>query len=193
VSEAYSARFHSLDGNQKIIAATASTRANSSILLHHQSVEDIPNDAYRTICYRQPNVSDRLSFLIQISQEVWLAVNLYCDRSKGPFQESTIKRIEALGPLIAHAARQHYALHALVETDISHLMLMRIRRFCPDLTKRELDVIHGVLEGRTAQDIGDIIGIKPSSVVTYQKRAYRRLGISSQRELFAMCLALPKG
>jgi DNA-binding CsgD family transcriptional regulator len=191
VSEAYSARFHRLDNNQGLISSPVGAKPDS-ILLHHQTIDDIPNDAYRAICYREPNVSDRLSFMLQPSKDVWLAVNLYCDRSS-PFQESTIKRIEALGPLIAHAAKYYYALHALPETDISHLMLRRIRAFCPDLSKRELDVIRGVLEGRTAHDIGDMMGIKSSSVITYQKRAYRRLGISSQRELFAMCLALPKG
>jgi hypothetical protein len=29
-------------------------------------------------------------------------------------------------------------------------------------------------------------------VVTYQKRAYQRLGISSQRQLFALCLSADK-
>jgi DNA-binding CsgD family transcriptional regulator len=32
------------------------------------------------------------------------------------------------------------------------------------------------------------MGIKATSVVTYQKRAFRRLGISSQRQLFALCI-----
>ncbi|KDR39341.1 hypothetical protein BG61_33430 [Caballeronia glathei] len=57
------------------------------------------------------------------------------------------------------------------------------------MSKRELDVLRGVLEGLTAQDIGEVMGVKASSVVTYQKRAFRRLGISSQRQLFALCIA----
>jgi DNA-binding CsgD family transcriptional regulator len=72
------------------------------------------------------------------------------------------------------------------------LMLTRVRGICPDLSRRELDVLCGVLEGRTAQEIGELMGVKASSVVTYQKRAYRRLGISSQRQLFALCLASAK-
>ena len=63
-----------------------------------------------------------------------------------------------------------------------------MRGLCPELSKRELDVLTGVLEGRTAQEIGDAMGIKATSVVTYQKRAFRRLGISSQRQLFALCV-----
>lgn len=193
ISEMYSSRFHAMDSNHDIITATSGRKTEASILLHHQTIDDVRNNDYRAICYREPNVTDRLSFLVQPSEDVWLAVNLYNDRSKGPLAPDVIARLEALGPLIVHAARQHYSLHPGVETDISSLMLARLRRFCPDLSKRELDVLRGVLEGRTAQDIAELIGVQSSSVVTYQKRAYRRLGISSQRELFALCLALPKG
>jgi DNA-binding CsgD family transcriptional regulator len=37
-------------------------------------------------------------------------------------------------------------------------------------------------------EIAAQMGVKPASVVTYQKRAYARLGISSQRQLFALCM-----
>jgi DNA-binding CsgD family transcriptional regulator len=57
------------------------------------------------------------------------------------------------------------------------------------LSKRELDVLRCVLEGLTAVEIAEIMGVQPSSVTTYQKRAYKRLGISSQRQLFALCMA----
>jgi DNA-binding CsgD family transcriptional regulator len=54
-------------------------------------------------------------------------------------------------------------------------------------------VIRGTLEGATAVEIASQMGVKPTSVITYQKRAYARLGISSQRQLFALCLAPQRG
>jgi DNA-binding CsgD family transcriptional regulator len=69
------------------------------------------------------------------------------------------------------------------------MMLARLRSTCPGLAKRELDVVRGVLEGCTAVEIAEALGIKPASVVTYQKRAYQRLGVSNQRQLFALCLS----
>ena len=134
-------------------------------------------------------MSGRLSLLLQPSQDIWLSVNLYRDRRRGNFHASEIALIEAFAPLIAHAAKHHYALSGQIQSGIPQLMLARVRGICPDLSKRELDVLCGVLEGRTAQEIGELMGVKASSVVTYQKRAYRRLGISSQRQLFALCLA----
>lgn len=50
-------------------------------------------------------------------------------------------------------------------------MLARLRGACPAFSKRELDVLRGVLEGQSAREIGDTIGVKASSVVTYQKHA----------------------
>jgi DNA-binding CsgD family transcriptional regulator len=129
-----------------------------------------------------------VSLLVQPTADIWLSVNLYRDRRFGNYHPREIALIEAMAPLIAHAARHHYAICGQRDMAISHLMLARVRGLCPELSKRELDVLTGVLEGLSAQEIGDTMGIKATSVVTYQKRAFRRLGISSQRQLFALCI-----
>ncbi|HLY87344.1 MAG TPA: LuxR C-terminal-related transcriptional regulator [Acetobacteraceae bacterium] len=68
------------------------------------------------------------------------------------------------------------------------LQLYRQRLLALDrgLTGREIDVCARSLSGMTAEGIGLELEIKKSSVVTYRKRAYERLGISSQHELFRM-------
>lgn len=187
VADIYAKRFYALDGNQAIVATTEPHRS-STVLLHEQHSDDVLHDDYRAACYHQPDVSGRLSVMLQPSQGIWLSVNLYRDRRRGHFQPREVALIEAFAPLIAQTARHHYALSGQIQTGIPQLMLARVRGICPDLSKREIDVLCGVLEGRTAAEIGEMMGIKASSVVTYQKRAYRRLGISSQRQLFAMCL-----
>jgi DNA-binding CsgD family transcriptional regulator len=189
VADTYAKSFYALDGNQTIISAVRPEKLDSAVLLHQQASEEILHEGYRAACYHQPDVSGRLSLLLQPSQDIWLSVNLYRDRRRGNIHPSEIALVEAFAPLIAHAAKHHYALCGQIQTGIPQIMLARVRGICPDLSKRELDVLCGVLEGRTAQEIGELMGVKASSVVTYQKRAYRRLGISSQRQLFAMCLA----
>nr|WP_315598357.1 helix-turn-helix transcriptional regulator [uncultured Cupriavidus sp.] len=194
VADTYASRFYALDGNQRIMSAAGPRRrpGDNGLVLHQQTIDEIAHEAYRAACYQHPNVSDRISLLLQPAEDIWLSVNLYRDRSRGLFHEREIEQVEAMAPMIAHAARHHYALCSQVQMGIPQLMLARLRGVCPDLSKRELDVLRGVLEGHTAHDIGERIGVKPSSVVTYQKRAYRRLGISSQRELFALCLSIPR-
>lgn len=190
VADTYTRLFYALDGNQRIVTGNNdATDKPSSLVLHWQSSEDIAHDGYRQTCYATPNVSDRLSLLMQPAADTWLCVNLYRERDAGNFQPGEVELVESLAPLIGQATRHHYALRGQSQLGIPQLMLARLRRLCPELSKRELDALRGVLEGHSAAEIADSMGVKPSSVVTYQKRAYQRLGISGQRQLFALCLA----
>ncbi|NML60123.1 helix-turn-helix transcriptional regulator [Massilia sp. RP-1-19] len=192
VADAYARHYYLLDGNQRVITAAPQASSGSSLIIHQQNTDDIDHAGYRAACYSDPNVCDRLSLMVQPADHIWLSVNLYRDRSYGNFEPGEIALVEALAPLIGHAARHHYVMHGQNQLGIPQLMLARVRRLCPSLAKRELDVVRGVLEGRTAAEIADLMGIKPTSVITYQKRAYQRLGISSQRQLFALCLSTDK-
>jgi DNA-binding CsgD family transcriptional regulator len=189
VADAYSRFFHVLDGNHEIVSESKAMSLGTSVMLHRQGSDEIHHEAYRAACYSQPNVSERASLLVQPAEHVWLSVNLYRDRAHGNFTPGEIQHIEKIAHVLAHAAKHHYLISGQHEQGVSNLMLARVRRSCPDLSKRELDVLRGVLEGLTAAEIAEQMGIKASSVVTYQKRAYARLGISSQRQLFALCLS----
>jgi DNA-binding CsgD family transcriptional regulator len=192
VADIYSKLFYVLDGNQGIVSNASAAKPGAAMVMHQQTSDDIVHEGYRAACYSDPNVCDRLSLLLQPADDIWLSINLYRDRAHANFQPREIALVEALAPLIGHAARHHYALYGQSQLGIPQLMLARVRSLCPALAKRELDVVRGVLEGRTAVEISEILGIKPASVVTYQKRAYQRLGISSQRQLFALCLSPEK-
>lgn len=192
VADTYARLFYALDGNQQIVGDTTAEKPGSSLVLHLQSSDDIAHEAYRTVCYANPNVSDRLSLLLQPATDIWLSVNLYRERNAGNFGAAEIEYVESLAPLVGEATRHHYALRGQSQMGIPQMMFARLRRLCPALSKRELDVLRGVLEGHSAAGIAERMGIKPTSVVTYQKRAYQRLGISSQRQLFALCLSADK-
>lgn len=186
VADRYATHFYALDGNRAIIGRGSQTR--DALVLHQQQSEEIENEAYRAACYAQPNVSDRLSLLVQPMDSVWLSINLYRDSAYGSFAAGELEHVESVAHLFAHAAKSHYALNGQHQQGTAAAMLARVRRACPQLTPRELDVLRGTLEGASAAEIAARMGVKPASVVTYQKRAYARLGISSQRQLFALCM-----
>jgi DNA-binding CsgD family transcriptional regulator len=188
VAERYAAHFYALDGNRAIIGDTREAHTRDALVLHQQRSDEIENDAYRAACYARPNVSDRLSLLVQPMDSVWLSINLYRDRAYGVFAPGELERIERVAPLFAHAAKGHYALNGQHQQGTAAAMLARVRRVCPALTPRELDVVRGMLDGASAAEIAERMGVKPASVITYQKRAYARLGISNQRQLFALCM-----
>ena len=75
------------------------------------------------------------------------------------------------------------------DTQIETLM-ERLTRIETNLTQREKEVCARILLGMSSEGIGLDLGIKMQSVLTYRKRAYARLNISSQNELFALCLSI---
>lgn len=188
IADRYSKHFYRLDGNRAVVGASREPVDGKAVLLHQQSAEEIANEAYRAACYGRPSVSDRLSLLMRPREHVWLSINLYRDRARGVFTPGETERIAGMAHVLAHAAKCHYLLDDRRDQDPAVVMLTRLRRICPQLSPRELDVVRGILHGETAVEIAERIGIKPASVVTYQKRAYARLGISGQRQLFALCV-----
>lgn len=55
------------------------------------------------------------------------------------------------------------------------------------LSEREQQVCRLVLQGKKNEAIAAELAIAASSVITYRKRAYEKLGISSRSQLFALC------
>ena len=49
------------------------------MVIHQQTSDEIAHEGYRAACYSDPNVSDRLSLLLQPVDHIWLSVNLYRD------------------------------------------------------------------------------------------------------------------
>jgi DNA-binding NarL/FixJ family response regulator len=192
ISQDYVARFYPLDGSVQVMqtelaAARKASASQPHILLHRQKGEDIAHREYREICYELPQVAERLAILSLHEGSRWLSVNFYRGLEHGAFDHRAIAVIEAFAPLVVHAVRLHYA-GQVVNHDLAELMLARLQRRCPDLTKRDLDVVRGLLSGLATEGIADRMGIERSSAQTYLKRIYRKLCISGQRELLGLLM-----
>lgn len=86
-----------------------------------------------------------------------------------------------------------------IDTDLADLLAQLIVRHfdgTPDLTHapalsalspRERTVCLGILQGQKTDAIAGEIKLSPATVVTYRKRAYQKLGVSSRAGLFALC------
>jgi DNA-binding CsgD family transcriptional regulator len=81
--------------------------------------------------------------------------------------------------------------HARTRSLVRTVIGTRVPPF-DQLTARELEVCERILLGYTSIGIGLDLDIALSSVLTYRKRAYQKLGIGTQAQLFALCLAAAK-
>lgn len=192
ISQDYVTRFYALDGSVQVMRewlarGPDAAGAPSRIVLHRQSPADIPDPAYRAICYAQPRVAERLAVLGMHERDGWFSVNFYRGLEHGMFDAEGVAVVEAFAPLVVQVVRLHFARQHLDE-DLSGLLLARLKRRCPALTKRDLDVVRGVLSGAATEGIADQMGIEASSARTYLKRVYRKLGVSGQRDLLGLLM-----
>ena len=58
-----------------------------------------------------------------------------------------------------------------------------LRAAHPTLSEREVEICASLLVGRSYKEIARQRGVLASSVITYRKRAYAKLGIMSRHEL----------
>lgn len=156
-----------------------------------------PRSRYFREYYRQTTLVDELTFL------AWprpgLSLNLCLGRDAGtgqPFGPRAVETCARIAPLVAALAEAHWAdlavdngpaenlAHGLVGAALSTLGLR--------LTQRQAEVALLILRGHSTPSIGLRLGVSPQTVKVFRKQLYRRCGISSQAELFALMLPLLK-
>ncbi|WP_425052477.1 helix-turn-helix transcriptional regulator [Psychromarinibacter sp. S121] len=136
-------------------------------------LEDVQADmdaVYRRIFFDEPGLTAKTT-LLAAGDSLRLFVSLY--RSKrgpdGPAPD--------LARLVGRLALLHFEKAA--DTGIPPPLAV--------LSTREQAVCLGILAGQKAESIAADLGVAPSTVVTYRKRAYEKLGLTSRAGLFAIC------
>ncbi|MCX7663693.1 MAG: helix-turn-helix transcriptional regulator [Tepidimonas fonticaldi] len=190
IAQDYVTRYHPLDGcrdamRAELAAARRASAAQPHIVLHRQRPQDVAHPDYRHVCYELPRIAERIAILSLYDGWRWLSVNFYRGEEHGPLTQDDVRALEALAPLVVHAVRLHYA-GRLFDTDLAEWLLARLHRRYPGLSKRDLDVVRGVLHGLDNAALAQRLGLALSSTQTYVKRIYRKLGVDGQRELMGL-------
>lgn len=181
----YIHQFFRKDEIQDIIVRRSGIAPNGNIFVHRQSQDDISDSDYRSACYSDVNIKERIANLIRVRHDTWLSVNLYRDVADGPFFSGEIEAIRNLSSLFAHAAARHYLINGDGRRGARNFVTDELARRGQSLTVREREVALRILDGQTTKVIAEDLAISPSTVVTYRGRAYEKLGVHSRAELFA--------
>jgi len=124
--------------------------------------------------------------------------NFYRMGRSGPYSGKDWHLLESILPLMTALIAAHYRILRLKATgeppkkwkahSLVHTIISKNAPPFSKLTRREREVCERILLGYTSVGIGLDLAIAQSSVITYRRRAYEKLGISSQNELFSLCL-----
>jgi DNA-binding CsgD family transcriptional regulator len=152
---------------------------------------------YRKHFFEETNLIDKASMVTADDSGI-VYCNFYRMRDSGRYSKTDWQKLSLLLPLMTSLiAAHHRALHSATDTNtqdkpahsLVHSVIGRAAPPFDKLTAREREVCARVLLGYTTEAIALDLNIAPTSVATYRKRAYAKLGIATQNELFTLCLS----
>lgn len=145
-------------------------KRNSVQLQRFDKIVGEMDEEYRRLFFDSPGLLAKTSVLA-VGERLRLFVNLY----------STSDTADVCNPDLARLAGRLALIHFERAEDFGIPAPLTI------LSDREQAVCLGILSGQKTEAIAGELGVAPSSVVTYRKRAYGKLGITSRAALFAIC------
>ncbi|WP_340053274.1 helix-turn-helix transcriptional regulator [Pseudomonas sp. JAI120] len=171
----------------------------------HQTVYSIApvqilDKAYRRRFYDEASVRHEVAVISCIDDQI-LYCSFFRNADQQDFDHKDIQHVEQLSTLLMSALGKHAEITQMRE--YSAPARAKARKQCPErrermrielrelllldpgkLTKREADICASIALGNTASGISLQLGISIHTVTTHRKRAYAKLRISCQNELF---------
>ena len=183
---AYAGQFHESDPNRDALFENE----GGAPLMLPAFAPRMYGARYRKIFFNNSGIVDKCATAIWTGDTCFY-VNFYRIAVQGRFTAAQRERLQAIAPAIGASVARHFQEKATPEQSLA--VLFATRAPLAGLTPREQEVCRRILAGFNSEAISQGLGISLHSTLTYRKRAYERLGISSQSELFAIVLGLLTG
>jgi DNA-binding CsgD family transcriptional regulator len=183
---AYAGQFHESDPNRD---ALFEAESGAPIMLPSFAPR-MYGARYRKIFFNDSDIVDKCATAIWTGDTCFY-VNFYRITSQGRFGDAERARLQAIAPAIGASVARHFQQAETLDQSLAALFATRAPLSA--LTPREQEVCRRILLGFSSEAISQALGISLHSTLTYRKRAYERLGISSQNELFSIVLGLLAG
>jgi DNA-binding CsgD family transcriptional regulator len=170
---------------------------DSGIDAVHPNLNDEYDTEYRDHFFIQHDLVDKLS-ITRKTDDYYIYCNFYRIGKSGKFTDEEAELFDSILPLLTNLIACHFKILRLQGNDdedvptarsLVHSVISRKIKPFDKLTARESEVCERILVGFTSTGISLDLGIAESSVNTYRRRAYEKLGIATQNELFALCIS----
>jgi len=189
LGDAYAEHFHAHDPNKETIFNRA---RNVDVVMMPFVARGRYRRDYRKLFFDDSGIVDKFA-AARWHQGVCLYTNFYRVTASGRYTDRQIAALHRAGPALAATITRHCQLSQTMSPkprDASGLL--REAFMSPPLntlTRRERDVCIAIMLGLSSECIARELAISLNSVLTYRRRAYQRLYVTSQNELFAMVMS----
>ena len=151
------------------------------------SREELDEPGHRHLL-EQERVIDRFACFFGDSARGWLSLHAMRDQDFGPISEREFSELREFSTVFRSLVSRHIDLDP--GGDAHERIRRGLRSMDARLSVREIDVCALLLSGRSFAGISGDLGLRLSSVQTYRKRAYQKLGVRDMREIFARLLGM---
>lgn len=145
------------------------------------------SDYYRKF-YRATGLNDECGMLIRFGPDaaIFLSMGVH-----GGCLRTRPERLEPLIPLVESLLRRHWRILTPENTDGTRRMARQVERAFRNfgatvLSPREAEILRMVLRGHSSKSIARDLNNSPETIKVHRRRAYAKLGVTSQGELLAL-------
>ncbi|WP_336981227.1 helix-turn-helix transcriptional regulator [Altererythrobacter fulvus] len=146
---------------------------------------DIPSAGFRRQFFDEPGIVERVS-VIQRGRGEWRVINVARHSQNGCFSDEELSVLVGIAslalPMLPFNRQPHAATSQLTVSQLEDRFAARF----DDLTLRERQVCARAAIGMTVEATAIDLAIAKTSVLTYRRRAYQRLQVTSPFELCSL-------
>lgn len=174
----------------------------SGIEIRSLADAEFHDDTYRSRYFSSASTRDKI-FILSAEKDRVIYANFYRGFFQRDFDDEDKKTLRKYAKLCVSLLRLHVKCSkqssAEVFLDESRIKKsLRYRQVLDLLSKyeispREAEICAKIVVGGTTQGISAELGISKNTVITHRRRAYEKLGVSSQNELFGKCFDVLSG
>lgn len=135
--------------------------------------------------YTRTEIAEEIGFFAQAAGDCTIVWSMM--RQEKPFSAGELRLLREMAPVICSLMRHNWAgiCDQFKARSLNQATMPKLDR----LTARERQIVDYILKGHSADATAEALAISSGTVRIHRRNIYAKLGISSQRELFARFLA----
>lgn len=135
-------------------------------------------------------ISDEYDFIVNINN---CYIDFYLDLLGGTFSEQDSQILRSITPMITYLIEEHWnklngTTTENASNNVKHYQSIFDSFGKSLLTNREQEVVQCILHGHSSKSLANKLNISPSTVKIHRKHIYQKLDITTQSELFSLCI-----